>query len=109
MRITTKEITRSRSVIRREKRVAHEGERAHGVNAVVGDHISHASWRVAWSVYGLRMQTAHLETIIVYQEPVELAAIACEFSLGVEGLAEHVLHCGDVAANRQLPPTFSCK
>ena len=41
------------------------------------------------------------EPVAIGEQPVELAAVALELRAGVEDLAEHFLHDGDVAADRQ--------
>ena len=42
------------------------------------------------------------ECVAVVEQPVELAAVALELGAGIEDLAEHVLHDGDVLADAEL-------
>ena len=54
---------------------------------------------MAGRVQRARRDRAQHEVVAVLEQPVELTAVALEIRAGVEDLAEHVLHDGDVPAD----------
>ncbi len=57
---------------------------------------------MAGGVQHPRLEVADGEGVALLEEAVELAAVAGELGAGVEGLAEDVLHHGDVGADAGL-------
>src|SRR6516225_739177 len=95
-RIAPGKIGASSPIVGHEKRVPDEGGVAH--------HIGHRVRRVAWRVHGDRVEFADREALAIYEQPVELAAVALEFGPGIENLAEDVLDDTDVLADAECAP-----
>ena len=68
----------------------------------IADHVRHARRCVTGCVHREGLQIADLVSVAVFEEAIELTAIALEFSTFVENLPEDVLHDPNVLADADL-------
>lgn len=93
MRVAAREVAAGSAVVGHEQGIADEGG--------VADQVGHAGRGMAGGVDGPGLDVADPERLAVVEQVVELAAVGGELRLGVEQLAEGVLHHGDVVADGQ--------
>ena len=88
------EVAAGGAEVRHEQRVADKGG--------IADHIGQAGGRMARRVEHVAAHLADVETVALFEQRVELAAVALELGAFVEDLAECVLHHGDTVADTDL-------
>ncbi len=98
-RIGTREVATRGAVVWHEEGIANEQRLLPGVF----HQVAHARWSVTWRMQRPSSQVADAEPFFVFEQDVELAAIAREASFGIEQRPEDFLYLGNVRAYGDAP------